>query len=39
MFPNYIDRFGRQKKETTQQNTMKEKPRKKIIKKNIYIWE
>ena len=29
MFPNWIDRFGRQKRETTQQQTNKEKPRKK----------
>ena len=30
MFPNWIDRFGRQKRETIQQQTNKEKPRKKI---------
>ena len=29
MFPNCIDHFGRQEKETTQQKTNKEKPRKK----------
>ena len=29
MFPNCIDRFGRQKREITQQQTNKEKPRKK----------
>ena len=29
MFPNYIDRFGRQKRETKGQETNKEKPRKK----------
>ena len=28
MFPNYIDRFGRQKRETKQQQRNKEKPRK-----------
>ena len=30
MVPNCIDRFGRQEKETTQQKTNKEKPRKKM---------
>ena len=29
MFPNCIDRLGRQKRETKQQHTNKEKPRKK----------
>ena len=28
MFSNYIDRFGRQKRETKQQQRNKEKPRK-----------
>ena len=28
MFPNYIDCLGRQKRETKQQQTNKEKPRK-----------
>ena len=28
MFPNHVDRFGRQKRETTQQQTNKKKPRK-----------
>ena len=32
MFPNYIDRFGRQKRETKVQQTKSEKPRKKINK-------
>ena len=38
MFPNCIDRFSRQKKkETTQQKTNKENPRKKLINKKMGI--
>ena len=34
MFPNCIDRFGRQKRETKQQQTNKQKTTKKKINKN-----
>ena len=38
MFPNCIDRLGHKKREKKQQQTNKEKPRKKINKQNMGIY-